>query len=130
MTTKKTKPAIKRRDGAGHIDPAYARDLLQQSGKSDGGDGHAFLERPRTGDELAEELGENFVASATSGEEAEPERHDRVTDSERGGPFVRSSGKKEFAEGTDLSNPEDAEPAAFPTTSGSGGGSNDSEEED
>ena len=127
MTTKKAKPAVKRRDGAGHIDPAYAKDLLAQSGKSDDGNDRAFLERPRTGDELAEELGENFVASATSGEEAEPERQDRVTEAERGGPFVGTSGKKEFAEGTDLSNPEDAEPEAFPTTSGTG---NDEEEEE
>lgn len=120
MPTKKTKPAIQRRDGAGHIDPRYAKDLLNQSGKRVDGDGHAFLERPRTGDELAEELGEAFVASATSGEEAEPERHERVTESERGGPFVRSSASKEFAEGTDASNPEDAEREAFPTTSGTG----------
>ncbi len=35
---------------------------------------------------------------------------------ERGGPFVPSTGKKEFAHDTDPSNPPDAEPAAFPTT--------------
>jgi hypothetical protein len=120
VTPKNTKPAIKRRDGSGHIDPSYARDLLQQSGKSDGGDAHAFLERARTGDELAEELGEAFVASATSGEEAEPERHERVTEAERGGPFVRSTASKEFADGTDASNPEDALREPFPTTSGTG----------
>ncbi|MEJ7729061.1 MAG: hypothetical protein WKG00_07595 [Polyangiaceae bacterium] len=121
MTPKNTKPAIKRRDGAGHIDPTYARELLEQSGKSDDGNDRAFLDGARSGDELAEELGEAFVASATSGEEAEPERHDRVTEAERGGPFVGSTAGNEFAEGTDASNPEDAEREAFPTTSGTGG---------
>jgi len=128
VTPKKTKPAIKRRDGSGHIDPAYAKDLLEQSGKSDDGNAHAFLERARTGDELAEELGEAFVASATSGEEAEPERHERVTEDERGGPFVRSTAGKEFAEGTDASNPEDADREPFPTTSGNGGGAEEEED--
>ena len=31
-----------------------------------------------------------------------------------GGPFVETSGSTEFAYGSDPSNPQDAEPSAFP----------------
>lgn len=66
-------------------------------------------------EELADELGESFIASATSGEPVEPERHDRITDQDRGGPFVASTARKEFARDVDEANPEDAEAEPFPT---------------
>jgi hypothetical protein len=68
-----------------------------------------------TDDPLAEELGEAAVASATSGDQAIENIRDEDVIEEEGGPFVPSTGRQEFASGTDESNPEDAEPADFPT---------------
>jgi hypothetical protein len=73
------------------------------------------LIRGAAGDDLAEELGEEFVESATSGEQAADMRDEEVPE-ESGGPFVETSGRSEFAYGTDASNPKDAECAPFPTT--------------
>jgi hypothetical protein len=44
-----------------------------------------------------------------------PHRDEEVPE-ESGGPFVETSGRSEFAYGTDASNPKDAEQAPFPTT--------------
>jgi hypothetical protein len=89
-------------------------------GRPDGGD--AFIPDPgegpaRTRDDLAEELAEEFLGSATSGEEQGEEGHEQVVPEEEGGPFIPSSGDQEFAGGADASNPIDAERAPFPTTS-------------
>ncbi len=73
------------------------------------------LIRGAADDDLAEELGEEFVESATSGEQAADMRDEEVPE-ESGGPFVETSGRSEFAYGTDASNPKDAECAPFPTT--------------
>ena len=77
--------------------------------RSDGRDG------TRSKDDFAEELGEDFVGSATSGEEQTLEARDAVVDEESGGPFVTTPAKREFAEGLDASNPEDAEREPFPS---------------
>jgi hypothetical protein len=90
------------------------------STRPDGGD--AFFPDPAGGgggpsrapDDLAEELAEDFLASATSGEEQGIETHEREVEEEEGGPFVMSTGKTEFADGTDASNPSDAERSPFP----------------
>ena len=75
-----------------------------------------FLDRPAGGrDDLAEELGESYVQSATSGEESALELQNEETEEERGGPFVVTTAAQEFADDVDESNPEDAEPAALPT---------------
>ena len=85
-------------------------------------DGNAFVPDPsssgrsRVKDVLAEQLAEEFLTSAISGEDSGLEAHDRVFTEERGGPFVPSSARKEFGYAPDASNPLDAEPAAFPTT--------------
>lgn len=115
----KDRPEITRRDATGHMDPQYQRELLEESQEhhTEHGSENAFSYRPRSGDELGEELGEGFVESATSGEGAGPERHDRVVSEEQGGPFVRSNSSIEFASGTDASNIEGATREAFPTTS-------------
>ena len=77
----------------------------------------AFIAEARDAtDELAEELGESFVLSATSGEDPE-EHYERERPEEEGGPFLETTGKTEFAYGVDESNPEDAEPAPWPTAS-------------
>jgi hypothetical protein len=88
-------------------------------------DADAFFPEPENGparapDDLAEELAEEFVSSATSGEEAANEGHEQLVPEENGGPFVLSSGFTEFADGTDESNPEDAEPEPFPTAGTAG----------
>ncbi|MGO8970658.1 MAG: hypothetical protein ACLQDQ_13950 [Myxococcaceae bacterium] len=77
----------------------------------------AFFEDARhANDELAEELGESFVLSATSGEDPE-EHYQSERPEEEGGPFLETSGHTEFAYGVDESNPEDAEPAPWPAVS-------------
>jgi hypothetical protein len=113
----KARGPLRRRDGAGHIDPQYAAELLAQRGTSDRDeDGSVFVGQPRSGDDLAENLGEEFVASATSGENQEEAVLDQEVPEERGGPFVESSGGTEFAWGTDASNPKNAKREPFPTT--------------
>jgi hypothetical protein len=83
-------------------------------------DADAFLrvrggDPSNTKDDFAEELAEDFVGSATSGEEQGLETRDSVLDEEVGGPFVTTPAKREFAEGIDASNPEDAEREPFPS---------------
>lgn len=117
---KKAVPAPKakpfgRRTGAGHIDPKYGAELLARSGPP-ADEGQSFLTGPRSGDDLAEELGEGFVESATTGEYEGEETHEQVVDEESGGPFVETSGATEFAGGTDASNPIDAKREPFPKT--------------
>jgi hypothetical protein len=82
--------------------------------------GAAFLPEPgehrsAKPDDLAEELGEQFLLSATSGEESAEDAFNASVVEEIGGPFIPSSMKKEAAEGTDESNPEDAQPEPFPS---------------
>jgi hypothetical protein len=106
---------LRRRDGAGHLDPKYAADLLSQSGRPEV-EGVAFLENSRSTDDLAESFGEQFVEGATTGEGPAEEELDQEVPEERGGPFVRSNAGTEFAEGTDRSNPKGAKREPFPTT--------------
>jgi hypothetical protein len=81
-------------------------------------DADAFLRVRRNGaltkDDLADGLGADFIGSATSGEGQAAEVRDRVLDEESGGPFVTTPAKREFADGFDASNPEDAEREPFP----------------
>jgi hypothetical protein len=81
----------------------------------------AFLPDPtaighkRVRDDLAEELGEEFVAAVTSGEAVDDAR-DEPAPEEDGGPFVTTTASSQYGQGTDESNPEDAEREPFPTT--------------
>jgi hypothetical protein len=68
-------------------------------------------------DMLAEELGEEYVRTATSGQQAAEEARDEEVPEERGGPFVETSAATEFAAGTDPSNPADGDREAFPESS-------------
>jgi hypothetical protein len=82
--------------------------------------GDAFMPDPGEGparvkDDLAEELAEEFLTSATSAEASLPDALDSELPEETGGPFVFSSAKQEFARGTDASNPRNAKKEAFPT---------------
>ena len=82
--------------------------------------GDAFLRDPgegpaRVNDELAEGLAEEFLMTATSAEDSFGDALESEVTEEQGGPFVPSSGKQEFAKGTDASNPRGARKEAFPT---------------
>jgi hypothetical protein len=118
-----SKNTLRRRDATGHIDPKYARELLAKARENrnddDGPDStRAFLlDGSRSDDPLAEELGEAFLEAATSGEEAEASRRDRVTPDEYGGPFVYTSGREEYALDLDESNIAEATREPLPRTS-------------
>jgi hypothetical protein len=109
-------PARRRRDATGHLDAEHER-RLRAASQALRDDDRAFLSGFRTGDELAEELGEAFLESATSGEESEPERRERVFEEEVGGPFVRTRASKEFAYDFDESNIAEATREPLPKTS-------------
>jgi hypothetical protein len=116
------KKPIRRRDPQGRIDPRYARELLEKARETKNDHdspeaGRAFLRGPSSNEALAEELGEAFIEAATSGEESEPQRRDRITLEENGGPFVETSGNEEFAVGTDESNIATATREPLPRTS-------------
>jgi hypothetical protein len=92
-------------------------------------DDKAFVGTDTTEDE-AQELGEEFVRSVTSGEEAESEMEEEEAIEEQGGPFVVTSASTEFGFGTDASNPVDAEKAPFPQVSPAVSPRTDGEDED
>jgi hypothetical protein len=107
--------AFRRRDGGGHLDPKYAQDLLAQSGHHRDDD-HTFVDRPRAADDLAEEFGEGFVETATSGEDEGEDVLNQIVPEENGGPFVETTAATEFAHGIDASNPRGAKREPFPKT--------------
>lgn len=111
----RAKPLLRREDRAGHLDPRYVAELRSRSDRPPA-DPKSFLSRNRSKDDLVEELGEEFVGTATSGEyEGEDAQNQYVTE-ERGGPFVETTGGQEFAGGTDPSNPKGATREPFPRT--------------
>jgi hypothetical protein len=118
METKQKPRPVRRRDGTGHMDPTYQKELLEKSegSSSEGEDDRAFLDSPRSTDDLAEQLGEEFVERAPSGQDEGDEKFDQVVPEENGGPFIETSGNTEFAGGTDESNIKGARKAPFPTT--------------
>jgi hypothetical protein len=83
-------------------------------------DGNAFLPDPGDGpahvdDDLAQELAEEFITAATSGEEVAPDEFDAEVPEDRGGPFQTTREREEFAYDTDASNPEDATRESTPS---------------
>ncbi len=90
-------------------------------------DGNAFLPDPSGGpttrkrgdeeqDDLAEVLGEEYIASATAAEPVEEDVRNAVVDEELGGPFLDTPADQELAhDDDDANNPPGTEPAAFPT---------------
>ena len=100
---------IQRRDGSGHLDPSYRAKLLAESGSShEVGDDRAFINTAHSRDALAEGLGEEFVETATSGQDEGEEIQDQIVTEESGGPFVETDGGTEFAHGTDACSRRDA----------------------
>jgi len=107
-----TRRKIKRR----HVSPAVER--------SDGAD--AFVPDPEAHegvvpDDLAEYLGESFVAGATGADDSDVVLHEAPTVEELGGPFIETDARDEFGESRRRSSPaEPGEPEAFPTAVRSG----------
>jgi hypothetical protein len=107
---------VRRRDASGHLDPKYAAELRAQSGPRHEGEDRAFLGKrgKRNKDPLAEELGEEFVETVTSGEDEGTELRDRKVVEELGGPFTVTSSNTEFGRGIDRSNPKGSTREPFP----------------
>lgn len=83
-------------------------------------DADAFLPDPDggvsyAGDELAQELVDEFLRSVTSGDDAGEEMMDHETPDECGGPFLIRSGRSIFVRGSDESNPVDGSREALPS---------------
>jgi hypothetical protein len=83
-------------------------------------DADAFIPDPsddgpaRSSDDLAEVLAEDFLESATRGNDVYEDEHERSLPDEVGGPFVVTDADEELADDVDESNPADAEPAPRP----------------
>ncbi len=126
-TTRKRQGSLKRRDATGHLDPRYAAELrlrsLENSPRQE--EDQAFLDHPKSREPLAEVLGEEFVAAATTGEDVRLDALNRGMPEDDGGPFVITRGRDEFARGSDPSSPKDATREPFPTALSEG----DSDEE-
>jgi hypothetical protein len=80
----------------------------------------AFLPDPdggpaRTRDDLAEQLAEEFLMSATSGEHVSEDELDQEVPEESGGPFVIHPASYEFGRDVDDSNPIDGSREALPS---------------
>jgi hypothetical protein len=104
-----------RRDGAGHLNPQYAAELLDKSYHPPA-DPESFVERPRSNDDLVEELGEEVVQEATTAEYEGQDILNQEVPEEQGGPFVETRASDEFAHGVDPSNPKGAKREPFPRT--------------
>jgi hypothetical protein len=110
-------PKFRRRDGSGHIDPKYAKTLRSKSGPRDEEATGAFIRSgARANDDLAEQLAEEWVETATSGEDESQDVLGQEVSEEAGGPFVTTTGGEEFATGVDESNPKGATREPFPKT--------------
>ena len=114
---KKVAKKVKREDRAGHLNPAYAKQLRKQSGTSTKKDQTRGAFKYED-DDVAEDLGEEVVGKATTGEDEGEEVANAEYTEEVGGPFVVTTGGEEFAEGTDESNIPEATREPFPKTSG------------
>ena len=108
---------VDHRDGAGHLDRAYERELRARvhAGVHRGVE-RAFVRQASSNDASAEQSGEEFVLGATSGEEGGAVGLDEVSSEERGGPFIETSGRVEYAYEVDETNPADGTREPFPTT--------------
>jgi hypothetical protein len=88
-------------------------------------DGDAFIPDPGSGparapDDFAELVAEDYIASATTGEEQAEYHRNEVVPEELGGPFLQATAEEEFADDVDEMNPEDAAREPFPKAVGGG----------
>ena len=103
-------------DNAGHFDPERAERLLAGSGdRRSRPPEAAFVATSRGEGDLATELAEGAVVAMTSGEDHLAEELNHDVEEDWGGPFVVTSGSKEFAHGPDESNIPEATREPFPT---------------
>ena len=104
-------------DNAGHLDPEHAERLRAGSeGRRSRPPEAASVESSRGEGDLATELAEGAVVAMTSGEDHLSDEMNHDVEEDWGGPFVVTSGSKEFAHGTDESNIAEATREPFPTT--------------
>ena len=107
---------VDHRDGSGHLDRAYEKELRARVRESVRSAERAFVRRGSPANASAKQAGEAFVIAATSGEERATFDLDQMSAEERGGPFVVTTGRVEFASGSDETNPRDGTREPFPTT--------------
>jgi hypothetical protein len=106
---------VDHRDGAGHLDPAYAARLRGRTSRRARGDAdREILGEAWDPDSIAERAAEEFVMTVTSGEGAGFAMLGAVASEENGGPFVETRATTEFAYGVDRSNPIGASREPFP----------------
>jgi hypothetical protein len=103
-------------DNAGHLDAEHAERLLAGSGDRRSKPPEAFVASHKGHNDLATELAEGAVVAMTSGEDHLGEDLNHDVEEDWGGPFVVTSGSKEFAHGVDESNIAEATREPFPTT--------------
>jgi hypothetical protein len=114
------KKPFRREDRPGHLDPEHAARLRALSveehrGTSSDPDPRVVFRSSADGG-LAEELGERAILVATTGDDPLVDELEAEVTEEHGGPFVETTAGQEMAEGTDASNPADAEREPFPKT--------------
>lgn len=106
---------VDHRDGAGHLDPAYAARLRgRTSRRARWGEDREIAGEAWGADSIAGESAREFVMTVTSGEDAGSAMLGAVVPEENGGPFVETSGATEFAYGPDRSDPTEASREPFP----------------
>jgi hypothetical protein len=104
---------------AAAAEPAEAPSLVPTGRRGRTDDGTAFMPDPEGGpariaDSLAENLAEEYLESATRGDDSVEEALEAIVPEEIGGPFLETSASDEFADGLDAANPEDAEAEPLP----------------
>ena len=109
-----TGPEKTRPSGTHPSDAAHTARLLAFGAKAAEPLGMAFLSGHRT--YAADQFGEAFLQTATSGMDDGEYGTEQVLIEESGGPFIESSAQVEFARGTDESNPAGAKVSPFPRT--------------
>jgi len=121
MRKQRSEKHIVRRHASGETESPRRDVDVERVLRADSAD--AFIRHPDDGpvnvdDDLAETLAEEFVHSATSGENQTEQALDQMVPEEIGGPFLETGAEEEFADGVDESNPPDAEPEAMPRAVG------------
>ncbi|WP_438023052.1 hypothetical protein [Sorangium sp. So ce233] len=115
MQTKQdgTQRAMSRSHGQDFVDAAR-----KSAARAD--DRDAFIPDPADGptevvDEFAEQIAEQYLASATSGKGDTTEDYEDMVDPEEiGGPFIITTAEQEMGYSRDSMNPDDAEVEPFP----------------
>jgi hypothetical protein len=108
---------VDHRNGAGHLEPVYEAALRGRvRARVRVAAERAFVRGTSSSDPSAEESGEDFVMTVTSGQDAGESALDEESSEEGGGPFVETNAREEFAYDTDGSNPIGATREPFPTS--------------